>query len=86
MGFSPEAVSIAYDRTVLKTGALKWPYLNSILKSWHQKGLHTPEEIETGDGSSAAPPRRTADAAASNREAIAWMREYVKNKRSESGK
>jgi DnaD/phage-associated family protein len=83
MGFSAEAVSIAFDRTVLKTGGLKWPYLNSILKSWHQKGLHTPEEIETGDSASpsAAQPRKPADSAASDREAIAWMREYVKNKR-----
>ena len=49
MGFSPEAVAMAYDRTVIKTGKLTWRYMDSILKSWHQKGLKTPEEIEAGD-------------------------------------
>jgi len=50
MGFPPESVEEAYDRTVLKKGALVWPYMNSILKSWHSKGLHTPQEIKAGDG------------------------------------
>ena len=33
----------------LNTGSLKWPYLNSILTSWHGKGLHTVAAIEAGD-------------------------------------
>ena len=28
---------------------MNWPYLNSILKSWHQKGLHTVAAIQAGD-------------------------------------
>ena len=31
----------------MATGARKGAYLNRILMSWHEKGLHTPEEIET---------------------------------------
>ena len=50
LGFGPEAVAIAYDRTVLKTGGLTWRYMDSIIRSWHSKGLHTPEEIAAGDG------------------------------------
>ena len=50
MGFPPETVALAYDRTVLKCHELKWPYLNGILKRWHEAGLHTPEEVEAGDG------------------------------------
>ncbi len=50
MGFPPETVALAYDRTVLKCHELKWPYLNGILKRWHEAGLHTPEEAEAGDG------------------------------------
>ncbi len=50
LGFEDEALSIAYDRTVTKTGKLSWPYMNKILLSWHGKGLHTPAEIEAGDG------------------------------------
>ena len=49
MGFGPEAIAIAYDRTVLKTGGLAWRYMDSIMKSWHSKGLHTPDEIDRGD-------------------------------------
>ena len=33
----------------MNTGRLKWPYLNSILKSWHEQGLLTLETIEAGD-------------------------------------
>lgn len=49
MGFAPEAVAIAYDKTVFKCHELKWPYLNGILRRWHEAGLHTAEEIEAGD-------------------------------------
>lgn len=55
MGFSVDALAIAYDRTMMRTGKLSWPYMDSIVRSWHEKGLHTPEEIESGD--SAKPAR-----------------------------
>jgi len=45
MGFGAEAVGIAYDRTVTKTGKLAWSYMDSIMKSWHDKRLLTPKEI-----------------------------------------
>jgi len=50
MGFGPEAVELAYDKTVTNTGELKWTYLNKILQSWHSQGLHTREEVEQKDG------------------------------------
>ena len=50
MGFPDEAIALALERTVLNTGALKWPYLNSILRNWHAAGLHTAEEIEQAEG------------------------------------
>lgn len=53
-GFSDEAITLAYERTLLKKQAMSWPYMNSILKSWHAKGLHTPAQIRDGD----AAPRR----------------------------
>ena len=49
MGFSDEVIGMAYERTCLNTGGLKWNYMNSILKSWHEKNLHTPKEIAEGD-------------------------------------
>ncbi|MDO4749873.1 MAG: DnaD domain protein [Eubacteriales bacterium] len=57
LGFSPEALAIAYDRTVLGTGKLTWRYMDSIVRSWHSKGLHTPDEIEAGDTRTAPAPR-----------------------------
>ena len=47
MGFDAGAIGVAYERTVLKTGGMSWPYMNSILKSWHEKGLHSEEEVKT---------------------------------------
>lgn len=55
MGFSVEALALAYDRTVVNTGRLVWKYMDSIVKSWHEKGLHTPEEIAAGDGRKSRP-------------------------------
>lgn len=54
-GFSDEAISLAHEKTLLKKQAMSWPYMNSILKSWHAKGLHTPAQIKAGD---TAPQRR----------------------------
>lgn len=48
-GFGPEEVAAAYDKTMLKCHELKWPYLNGILKKWHEAGLHTLSEITAGD-------------------------------------
>ena len=62
LGFDDETICLAYERTVLKKGSLNWAYMNSILKSWHQKGLHTVEQVESSDSAwrraagPAAPP------------------------------
>jgi DNA replication protein DnaD len=65
LGFPPESVEMAYDRTVTNTGQLKWNYMSKIIQSWEGKGLHTPEEIEAGDrpakvsrGAASSPPVR----------------------------
>ncbi len=49
MGFPDEVIRMAYERTVMKKQTMSWPYMDSILKSWHQKGLHTAEQIAAGD-------------------------------------
>lgn len=49
LGFGPAAVAIAYDRTLIKIGKLHWSYMDKIFQSWHEKKLHSPEEIEAGD-------------------------------------
>ncbi len=54
MGFEPETLEIAYDKTVVKTGKLSWAYMNSIVCSWHSRGLHSAKDIEAMD----APAKR----------------------------
>ncbi|MGI6498694.1 MAG: DnaD domain protein [Oscillospiraceae bacterium] len=86
MGFPLESIALAYDKTMLQTGSLKWPYLSSILKRWHQKNLHTLEEIRAGDG--AEPPKQPAKGQAASpketqreQEAIEWMKELVRRQK-----
>ncbi len=55
MGFTDEAIALALERTVMNTGALKWPYLNGILKRWHAAGLHTAEGVEQAEGGGRKP-------------------------------
>lgn len=70
MGFPPETVAIAYDKTVLKCHEFKWPYCNGILKKWHEKNLHTPQEVqsETAATGQAAEKKTTGK--------NAWMKQY----------
>ena len=49
MGFDREALTMAYEKTCLNTGGLKWPYMNKILTSWHKQGLHTGQQVRGGD-------------------------------------
>ena len=88
-GFGPEAVAMAYDRTVLNCGSLKWPYLNSILRRWNDKGLHTPNEVLDGDGPgkkvAAAAAARAPASAAEDRESIERMKKYLRDRRGGEG-
>ena len=49
MGFPMEVLQLAFEKTCVNTGSLKWPYMNSILKSWDSQGLHTLAQIERSD-------------------------------------
>ena len=62
MGFSTEEIEIAYSRTVMQTKDFSWNYMDRIIASWHQKGLHTADEIKTKDLRTAprkAPAKKT---------------------------
>lgn len=76
-GFSPEAVALAYDKTVLKCHELKWPYCNAILKRWHEAGLHTLAEIEQRDHAAAKPPARNQEETSDN----AWMKKFIQQRK-----
>ena len=89
-GFGPDAVAIAYDRTVVKTGNMSWGYMDKIMASWHGKGIHTPQEILEKDGKphrNAArkiePPDKKFGASDQDEiERIQKFREMIKNKES----
>ena len=55
MGFEPDAIALAYEKTVLGTGKLAWRYMNKILTNWHEKNLHTPAQIRGEEKPQAAP-------------------------------
>ena len=57
MGFADDAIQLAYERTVYKTGRLAWPYMSKILKRWHGDGLHDRKSIEAKEGSRPASNR-----------------------------
>lgn len=91
MGFDDEAIRLAYERTIMKKQAMSWPYMDSILKSWHQKGLHTVAQIEAGDSRR---PRRPAavpvpatggDADRRAREDMERMRELLRKEKEREG-
>lgn len=82
MGFSADALSVAYDRTVTNTGSLKWNYMNKIVSSWHQKGIHTVQEIEEKDRRTPTPAKNTESNAPASQAELARLRsiyEKVKN-------
>lgn len=60
MGFADDAIRLAYERTLFQKQKLNWPYMNSILRRWHQAGLHTAAQVEAGDKPpKQASPRKT---------------------------
>ena len=59
-GFGADAIAVAYDKTVTNTRKFSPAYMNKILMSWHEKGLHTIQEIQERD----RPPRTHASSAA----------------------
>ena len=76
MGFDDEAVAMAYERTCLNTGNMNWAYMNKILLSWHELGLHTAEQIKNGDRKE-APKSGQRQLDADERAAIARMMQEV---------
>ena len=48
-GFSADAIALAYDKTVTNTRKFSPAYMNKILMSWNEKGLHSLAEIQEKD-------------------------------------
>ena len=74
MGFPPETVELAYDKTVLKCRELKWGYLNKILQNWHAKGLH---QLEEAREENQRPPERSGEQKPAAGQNVERMRRYL---------
>lgn len=97
MGFDDDAIRLAYEKTVLKKQSLSWPYMNSILKSWHEKGLHRVSEINASDSSRSSRAPRTRPGAGATapqpgvpgeadrraREDMDWIEKFLKQQHEE---
>ena len=70
MGFDWDAIADAYERTCLNTGGLNWPYMNKILQRWHEQGLHTMDQIRSGDRKTTIPKGASGQLGAAELEAI----------------
>lgn len=70
MGFPAETVALAYDKTVLRCHEFKWSYCNGILKRWHEKGLHSPDEAMAESA-----PKKQQDGGGDGKDA--WAKKYM---------
>ena len=71
MGFDMDALAMAYERTCINTGGLNWAYMNKILLRWHESGLHTAQDIRTGDRKPKVPKGASGQLGQAELEAIA---------------
>ena len=79
MGFPPETVAMAYERTVFYKKDMNWRYLNGILRRWHENGWHTPQQVEKGEERKNAPAQSGGQSGQQGgAEQNAWMRRYIK--------
>jgi len=76
MGFDPDAVALAYERTMSQLHELKMNYMNGILKKWHTSGWHSAAQVLAGEKPVPTAPK-SAPAAQDN----SWMRQYAGRKR-----
>ncbi len=61
MGFSDDAIALAYERMLDSIGKRSLPYMDTILRRWNEAGLHTADEIrmkEPAKKQAAAPAGR----------------------------
>ena len=73
-GFDIAMVRLAYERCIDQTQKLSFAYINSILKSWHAKGIRTPKDAAA---EAAARPKEAPAPAASGQFAASSIDEEM---------
>jgi len=84
LGFKPDTLAVAYDRTVIGTGKLTWRYMDKIVRSWHEKGLHSENEVLSGDPRQNKKPQSAAEPRSEEGEIDDMRRMYAHLKSKES--
>ena len=80
MGFPPESIAIAYDKTVLRTGKRVWKYMDSILQGWKKQGIFAPSEItDTARPPEKKLPQPVVPVYSGEKEAVANMRKLYES-------
>ncbi len=80
MGFPDDVIQLAYERTVVNTGRLKWPYMSEILRRWHAAGMHDRKTIEEKDRRrSSAVPVSGESGGASASDQLAQLQNLLNN-------
>lgn len=86
-GFTAEAVALARDKMYARLGKFSWNYLRGILQRWHEKNVHTAEEITAFEPVThsdphaslpAAPDTHPAATPEQNPELEDWERDWLK--------
>lgn len=69
-GFDTEMIALAYERAVEKKGSIHFGYMNGILRSWHESGYKTTEDVERAEREFAGQreQKRTSAAKSTKRE------------------
>lgn len=60
LGYDIDMIGEAYERTLNAINQLSFPYMNTILKSWYEKGIHTPQEIALKDVRTGGDPPKSS--------------------------
>lgn len=76
MGFPVESIKLAYEKTVVARGGLVWPYLNKILMNWHEKNLHTLQEVRTENRKPAQPEVKSFQPGGEERAAVNNLQKF----------
>lgn len=48
-GYGIDMISLAYEKTVEKKGSISFGYMNGILKSWHESGHRTSDDVTAAE-------------------------------------
>ncbi len=81
---SEAMIKAAYERTVNNTGKLSFPYMNTIIKAWYEKGIKTVSQIEQKDVKK-SPKKNNADYEADEMAAIERRLRLQRHRGGENG-